>query len=101
MTAGTTSKEGTCWITVSDATLHWKTWGDECVVYNSGSGQTHVLDPIAVLLIRRINEGAVDSEELFCHISKLLDVPLSADVRTTLEATLWYLDELSLIEPSA
>src|SRR5215831_2802435 len=93
--------EDAFWSIVSNCTLHWKMWEDECVVFNSGSGQTHVLDPIAAILIREINEGRIGSEALMCRVAKLLDVDLTTDVRTTFQATLWYLDELSLIERSA
>jgi len=94
-------KERALWSIVPNATLHLKIWDDECVVFNSGSGQTHVVDPIATLLIRRIKEGPIDSQALLSHVAKLLDVELTSEVRNALEARLQYLDELSLIEPSA
>jgi len=87
------------WSIVSDASLRWKIWDEQCLVFNGGSGQTHLLDPVGGLLLRTIEEASSDSEELFYRIAKLLDLDLTADVRSTLELMLRQLDELGLIEP--
>ena len=85
---------------VPDATLHWKIWDDQCLVFNSASGQTHLLDPIPALLVRQIDEGCGDSEELFLRTAKVLDLDLTSHVRTTLQQILQQLDALGLIEAS-
>jgi PqqD family protein of HPr-rel-A system len=89
------------WCVVPGASLRWKIWDDHCVVFNGVSGQTHLLDPVGGLLLRSIEEGCSDSEELFRRLAELLDVELTAEVRSTLEQMLWQLDELGLIEPSS
>jgi PqqD family protein of HPr-rel-A system len=90
----------TRWSVVPNATLHWKIWDDQCVVYNDASGQTHLLDPIPALVIRQIHEGCHNSEALFDEVAKVLDVDLTSHVRMTFEQTLRRLDAAGLIEPT-
>jgi len=75
-------------------------WDENCVVYNAASGQTHLLDPVPALIIRKIEEGCSSSEDLFRQIANALDVDLNIEVRNTLEQTLLQLDKLGLIEPA-
>ena len=89
------------WTIVPNVTLHWKIWEDNFLVFNSASGQTHLLDPLPALILRQIDEGSTDSEDLFCRIAKILDVNLSAELRSTFDETLRRLDDLGLIQPAA
>jgi PqqD family protein of HPr-rel-A system len=73
-------------------------WEEQYVVYNSGSGHTHLLDPIAALLIQKITAGPYDDEEFVSDIASLLNLDASEDFREKLEATLLKLVELGLIE---
>ncbi len=69
-------------------------------MFNNASGQTHVLDPMAALLLGQIEEGYGDSEKLFGQIARLLDFNLTQELRDTLNPRLQQLDELGLIECS-
>jgi PqqD family protein of HPr-rel-A system len=88
------------WRIGCNATLHWKIWDDQCLVFNSASGQTHLLDPIAALLVRQVYDHCSNSEQLFQETARLLDVNLTSDVRATFEGILQQLDALGLIETS-
>jgi PqqD family protein of HPr-rel-A system len=78
--------------------LHWRFLEREYVVYNSGSGHTHVLDPVAALLIQQLTEGWCDTAELVERIATLLNLNVDEDLRTRLEQTLSQLGELGLVE---
>jgi PqqD family protein of HPr-rel-A system len=88
----------TRWRVPQNAEFHWKRWEDLFALYHSGSGQTHVLDPLAVLLIQLVGEGPRTSSELLEQMVKQLDVDTSQEFQEELQQTLWQLDDLGLIE---
>lgn len=73
-------------------------WEEQYVVYNSGSGHTHLLDPIAALLIQKITDAPCNDEEFVRDMAALLNLEASEGFRETLEGTLSRLAELGLIE---
>ena len=89
------------WNLVSNATLYWKTLQDECVVFNSASGQTHLLDPISALFVHQIQQRRQESDELFFETARLLECDLTPEIRTTFEERLWKLEASGLIEANA
>jgi PqqD family protein of HPr-rel-A system len=86
------------WRALSHAVLHWRVLEDQYVVYNDGSGHTHVLDPIATLLIQELTEEWCETGELVWRIRALLNVELTEELGLKLQQTLWQLDELGLLE---
>jgi hypothetical protein len=52
----------TCWRAVTLSDLRWRFLEGQYVVYNSGSGHTHVLDPIAALMIQLTEERCQTTE---------------------------------------
>jgi PqqD family protein of HPr-rel-A system len=91
-------QNNTSWRRVRNVDFHWKRWEDVFTLYNSGSGQTHVLDPLAVLLIQLIGEGSHNTSELLQQMVAHLDVEASPEFREKLQETLSQLDALGLIE---
>ena len=89
----------TWWRTVPHNDLHWRLLEEQYVVYNSGSGHTHVLDPIAALLLRQLTDRCCETTELVEGIGTLLNIEATEELRTKFQQSLWQLDELGLIEP--
>jgi PqqD family protein of HPr-rel-A system len=85
------------WRTVSLADLHWRVWEEQYVVYNDLSGHTHLLDPMAALILREIDEYC-ETAELVERLAALLEVKVDDDLRGSIERTLAELDKLYLIE---
>jgi PqqD family protein of HPr-rel-A system len=48
------------WRLSEGVTLSWRCWGDEAVVFNVASGQTHLLDPFSEWVLREL-EGSPGS----------------------------------------
>ena len=69
------------------------------MVYNSGSGHTHVLDPVAALLIQQLAARSCETTELIERIAALLNLDVDEELRARLQQTLSQLDELGLVEP--
>jgi len=88
------------WRIVPNATLYWQTWDDDCIVFNSASGQTHLLDPLPALLLRQVDEGCSDRESLLTGTAKLLNIELTAELLGLLDQALKQLDDAGLIEPT-
>ena len=73
---------------------------EQFVVYNSGSGHTHILDPVAALIIHHIIEQPSETDELIRQIASLLNLDATEEVRDNLYRTLLNLEELGLLESS-
>jgi len=80
--------------------LHWRLLDEQFVVYNSGSGHSHILDPVAALIIHRIIEQPSETDELIRQIASLLNLDATEEVRDNLYRTLLNLEELGLLESS-
>jgi PqqD family protein of HPr-rel-A system len=87
------------WRIAPETDLRGKLLGNQYVVYNCGSGDTHVLDPIAALLIEQLQERCFESEELADRVGALLNLEATEGLYSKLKETLSQLDRLGLIEP--
>jgi PqqD family protein of HPr-rel-A system len=87
------------WRTLPDFDLYWRFLEQQYVVYHSGSGDTHVLDPIAALLVQQLSAEPIDSAALVHRIETLLNLEGTEGLREKLESTLSQLSNLGLIEP--
>ena len=67
-------------------------------MYNSGSGHTHVLDPVTALIIQQISEHDSDTKELIHQVRMLLVIEPTEESELKLKQTLSQLEELGLIE---
>jgi PqqD family protein of HPr-rel-A system len=74
-------------------------WGGDYIVYNTLSGDTHVLDIVAGEALRAIIAGPIASSAICERIASLLEVSSDQRVATNVDAILALLDELGLIEP--
>ena len=50
--------------------LHWKRWGDEWVVFNSSSGQTHKLDRLSAILLLNCEDSEIAVPELLALVAE-------------------------------
>jgi len=86
------------WRAISAFTLHWRSWGDEHVVYNAGSGDTHLFNDFAALILRTLQEKTATLDELsqLCAASFKQDV--DEELNAQLNELLLELDRLGVIE---
>jgi PqqD family protein of HPr-rel-A system len=88
----------TLWRRLSGSDLHWRFLDEQYVVYNNGSGYTHVLDPLSALLIQQLTERGCTATELIKGVGVLLNLEATDPLLTNLPQTLGQLAELGLIE---
>jgi len=76
-------------------------WEGDYVVYNSLSGDTHLLDIVSGHVLTRILESPARASELRSRVAAFLEVPNDAAVDVQVKEILDALDDLGLIEPEA
>jgi PqqD family protein of HPr-rel-A system len=86
------------WRAASGSSLHWHSWDDEFIVYDSGSGQTHLLDPIAAETLKILEAVYASDDELFQLVAESLRIKPNGELASYLEKLLPKLERLGLIE---
>ncbi len=71
-------------------------WAGEAVVYDKCSGDTHVLEPIAVAVVTRLATLQLSRQDLLRKLGDQFDVPIN-DIDELTDATLSNLQHIGLI----
>ena len=81
----------------------WHNNNEECVFFNVLSGQTHILNPLAVGILDILNGQALNEEDIWKQLVELYEDINSddADMQGYILGVLTNLDEIGLIEPYA
>jgi PqqD family protein of HPr-rel-A system len=87
------------WKVSEGSTLLWKSWDEHILVFNAGSGNTHLLDPIAGEVLRHLDNRPAHTEELAQRVAVALYIPISPDLECYIERLLPDLDQAGLIDP--
>ena len=78
--------------------LYCRSWDNESVVYNSGSGNTHLLDPVAVEALKTLEKQSATLPELLNMVAASLRIKPNAELASYLEKLLPRLEKLELVE---
>lgn len=71
--------------------LHWRPWGEEYVVYDEASSQTHVLDALTACTLLCIDVGGIEHGALIIEVSQHAGV----DVDSVTQSLPFMLEQLS------
>ena len=82
----------------ADPPLEWRTWGNESVVFDPASGDTHLLDAVAREGLACLDEQPCDAAELASAMARRLDVPADAALELYAARLLARLDDRGVIE---
>ena len=88
----------TLWIRTVGSDLHWASWDAEEVVYDAASGDTHVLDPMTALLLKRLQSTSVKTQELADLVAAQLKVESGDELLARVYRSLVGLQSLSLVD---
>ena len=80
--------------------LAWRNWGDEFLVYNAASGQTHHLNFLAGEALRSLEAEAADVGELVRRLANQFEIAEGSPPLQMIDGLIRELDELGLIAPS-
>ncbi|MEM7223929.1 MAG: HPr-rel-A system PqqD family peptide chaperone [Pseudomonadota bacterium] len=89
------------WKSVDPSKLEWRVWSDEHVVYDDGSGDTHLLDDEAAGVLRRLCQGPASADQLVAELAQELEIEPNQVLESHVEAILKKFRQLALIEPEA
>ena len=87
------------WRVSSRAPLKWREWDGEWVVFHPDSGDTHLLDPFAARVLKRLEDAPATADML---VQRLAESPAAApanELPRMVEQLLRVLDDAGLIEP--
>lgn len=88
------------WRACTEATLLWRQWGDEYVVFNPASGDTHVLNEVAAQALQRLEQSPADTRDLTAHIRAAIHIDPDDQLLRHMEGLIDQFDELGLTEPA-
>jgi len=80
------------------ASLHWRRWDDEWVVFDVGSGQTHQMDTLTAVTLMVVDGTPVPLAELGSRVAAELLIPSSQELFDALNGILHRLVTAGLLE---
>ncbi len=86
------------WRVISGSDLHFRIWEDEYVVYDSLSGDTHLLGSIAAQILLRLQQEPSSATALSASLASLVHAESDDELVFQIENILADLDSLALIE---
>lgn len=82
-------------------TLHWHCWHDEWVLFDGGSGGTHLMNEFVAGVLNTLSEnGPMNLETLSSYLAPRLDLPNDEALLEGMRTQLLRLQELGLVEPA-
>ena len=77
--------------------LH-RRFSDHCVIYHSGSGDTHLVDGVSFNVLDILNEGVYTFEGLLKKLMAEFDVDSNSQLREYLTSLLYEFQKLAIVE---
>lgn len=81
--------------------VYWKQWNDGPVVFNALSGNTHLLNPTAAMVLQALEQQPANALDLAHQLASQIQVDPDQELTAQVETLLSNLDELGLIEFAA
>lgn len=78
--------------------LHWVCWGDECVVFDETSGQTHCMGLGQSLVLDFLGEHPWQFDGLFQTLTAMPEFAGDSNLRSSLETILNELQATGLVD---
>ncbi len=88
-----------CWKLSTGSDLRWASFDSEEVAYNTGSGDTHVFDPMTALILKRLHDAPATTTELADFVASQLLSERADDLPRCVQDALVGLQKLSLVDP--
>ena len=83
----------------SSRELVWRLWGEEYVLFDTASGDTHLLDRLVYEGISALQSESLDPPGLARALAVRFQIDEDADLRVYATKLLCRLDELGLVDP--
>jgi PqqD family protein of HPr-rel-A system len=86
------------WQVPADSELLWRSWGSEYIVYHTGSGDTHELNPTAAAVLQLLQQRPATVQQLAKHVAANFAVPLDEELVLNIQKVLARLKILGVVE---
>jgi PqqD family protein of HPr-rel-A system len=86
------------WELAQGSQLHWKCWDDEFVVFDEGSGDTHLLDALAAEVLKALEDAPGDVPTLIARVAGRLRIEPDPEIERHIRATMQRFREAGLAE---
>jgi PqqD family protein of HPr-rel-A system len=86
------------WAACDGEALVWRDWDDGSAVYDTRSGQTHILDLVGRLVVVELGEAPASVRELAERVAETTGGAPDAPLRNQLHTLLGELEHLGIIE---
>lgn len=100
MTAPARAQALPLWRGIRSHRLVWRDWGDESVVFDSESGLTHLLSPLAAAAMGFFEQHVGSIDDLTQALAGDLGVPADNELRDALVPVMELLRRLDWIVPA-
>ena len=80
--------------------LHWRQFGDEWVLFDEGSGDTHRMDVLSAVVLMCLGDSPCDLAKLSEQVAAETDLPLGEELTRAVAAVVEKFAGLELIEPA-
>ncbi|MDH3980382.1 MAG: HPr-rel-A system PqqD family peptide chaperone [Gammaproteobacteria bacterium] len=64
MQASSQAEAESCWSTIANDVLYWESWDEQHAVFDSLSGETHLLPELTAHVLRKLGEYACTARQL-------------------------------------
>ena len=78
--------------------MHFRHWGNEWVVFDVGSGQTHEMDTVSSVALMHCEDGWVSLADVTQGLIRDLDLSATAELSHSIESAISYFTSLGLLE---
>ena len=73
-------------------------WGDECVIYNQLTGETHLVDGMGAEVFKLISEKSSTRAQLLQNIQNVFELETDSDMEGLLDNLILEYQKLGLVE---
>ena len=80
------------------ASLHWRQWEGEWVVFDEGSGQTHQMDTLTATALMAVDAFPISFQELESRVAESLLLSVTCELSDALHRISLGLQAIGLIE---
>jgi len=91
-------EDPTPWRAITGFDLHWRCWDNECVVFHSGTGDTHLLNYLAAEALQALQENPHTLMELTVRAARVSGVASNEELSQSMAELLNNMYRLGLIE---
>lgn len=82
----------------SGVSFKFHSWGDEHIVYNSRSGNTHLVDELTYFTLQCVKSSLCDASTLYQEVANATNMHLDDELKTYLQQVLSQLAQNNLVE---